>query len=267
MLYFLLSVFFIAFAEFEPAQENALPIPVEQLQEIGPKSVFEADDEAYARANDVVHLMHDPLAQEYVDETSEDEFVAEWDEHMDDFQPDMLVTFKLKGHSDEFFYQEVGPEPTLIRGGYFTALDKDATPLKFDIIDPQGNPIIQRLRPESLFHFVTESPGIYTLALHNPNRYTDSFVTLVVGAGNETSLRSEQLRSVEDNMFAVTRMVQEIVTESTYLWGRQKSHIRAVARSANRVIWLSGLELATIGLTVVIQVFLMKNLVSGNSFL
>lgn len=50
-----------------------------------------------------------------------------------------LVTFRLPARTDEYFYQEVGPEPTLIRGGYFVAGDDHTGPIEFSVMTPKGD--------------------------------------------------------------------------------------------------------------------------------
>eukprot|EP01054_Gregarina_sp_Poly1_P004094 Gregarina_sp_Poly_1__4093@NODE_2245_length_2417_cov_121_274468_g1441_i0_p1_GENE_NODE_2245_length_2417_cov_121_274468_g1441_i0NODE_2245_length_2417_cov_121_274468_g1441_i0_p1_ORF_typecomplete_len362_score55_71EMP24_GP25L/PF01105_24/1_6e07_NODE_2245_length_2417_cov_121_274468_g1441_i01401225 len=96
---------------------------------------------------------------------------AQWEAMMADFVPDMIVTFKLSGGSTEHFHQEVGPEATLIRGGFFESMTENGAAVSFTVISPSGKVAYTSKAGEGIFKFETKEPGQYTFAVHNAGWY------------------------------------------------------------------------------------------------
>ncbi|CAE7728252.1 unnamed protein product, partial [Symbiodinium sp. CCMP2592] len=154
------------------------------------------------------------------------------------FTPELLLTFPLPGRSDEFFYEDI-PEnspPVLIRGGFFASASEETSTVEFSITDPKGNVIFEKKDQvrfggnqtgkhvaEGLFHFMAKKSGTYTFIA----RHQEKMVTFAVGKGNETHLQPQHLTTMEDHVKSIEKTLVDIQTESTYLWIRQKSHMKA----------------------------------------
>ncbi|CAE7221978.1 unnamed protein product, partial [Symbiodinium microadriaticum] len=177
------------------------------------------------------------------------------------FTPELLLTFPLPGRSDEFFYEDI-PEnspPVLIRGGFFASASEETSTVElraqFSITDPKGNVIFEpwqavtyksvhgevllprcvfpkspeekKDQAEGLFHFMAKKSGTYTFIVSNHRWMEEKMVTFAVGKGNETHLQPQHLTTMEDHVKSIEKTLVDIQTESTYLWIRQKSHMKA----------------------------------------
>mmetsp|Transcript_50516 Transcript_50516/g.101601 ORF Transcript_50516/g.101601 Transcript_50516/m.101601 type:complete len:259 (-) Transcript_50516:194-970(-) len=195
--------------------------------------------------------------------------IGEWDQFMEGFQPELLLTFPLAARSDEFFYEDVpeGP-PVLIRGGFFASASEETSSVEFSITDPKGNVVYKKEdEAEGLFHFVAKKPGTYTFILSNHKWMQEKMVTFAVGKGNETHLQAEHLGTLEDNVKNIDKTLVDIQTESTYLWIRQKSHMKAVESIHTRVLSFCVVEfLILVGISG-FQVYYIKGLLSDRRVL
>jgi hypothetical protein len=45
--------------------------------------------------------------------------MAQWDEHMSDFEPSDMLTINIPSRTDETFYEEVVEVPSKVRGAYY----------------------------------------------------------------------------------------------------------------------------------------------------
>lgn len=195
--------------------------------------------------------------------------VEEWDKHMEGFVPELLLTFPLAPRSDEFFYEDLpeGP-PILIRGGFFAAASEETSSVEVSITDPKGNVIFEKQDDaEGLFHFIAKLPGTYTFIVSNHKWMEEKMVTFAVGKGNDTHLQAEHLETMEDHVKSIDKTLQDIQTESTYLWIRQKSHMKAVESIHTRVLAFCAVEfLILVGITG-FQVYYIKGLLSDRRVL
>jgi len=196
--------------------------------------------------------------------------VEEWDKHMEGFVPELLLTFPLAPRTDEFFYEDLAPgsSPILIRGGFFASAAEETSSVEFSITDPKGNVIFEKQdEAEGLFHFIATHPGTYTFIISNHKWMQEKMVTFAVGKGNETHLQTEHLDSLEDHLKAVDKTLVDIQTESTYLWIRQKSHMKAVESIHTRVLAFCVVEfLILVGISG-FQVYYIKGLLSDRRIL
>lgn len=204
---------------------------------------------------------------------SEDEvkmgLVDEWDKHMEGFVPELLLTFPLPARTDEFFYEDMEDDkPVLIRGGFFASSSEETSSVEFSIQDPKGNVIYEREDDaEGLFHFVAKQKGTYTFIVSNHKWLQEKTVTFAVGKGNETHLQAEHLDSMEDEIKSVDKKLVDIQTESTYLWIRQKSHMKAVESIHTRVLSFCVVEFIILVGISGFQVYYIKGLLSDRRVL
>ncbi|CAK9001479.1 unnamed protein product [Durusdinium trenchii] len=95
----------------------------------------------------------------------------------------------------------------------------------------------------------------------------EKMVTFAVGKGNETHLQPQHLESMEDTVKWIEKTLVDIQTESTYLWIRQKSHMKAVENIHTRVLSFCVVEfLILIGVSG-FQVYYIKGLLSDRRVL
>lgn len=194
--------------------------------------------------------------------------VDEWDTHMEGFLPDLLLTFPLPSRTDEYFYEDVTTEPVLLRGGFFASAEEETSSVDFQITDPTGDIIFSKNdQSEGLFHFIARKRGTYTFIVSNHKWMQSKMVTFAVGMGNDTTLQTEHLNTMDQHVKGIERTLKDIQTESTYLWIRQKSHMKAVESIHQRVFWFCFVEfLILIGVSG-FQVYYIKGLLSDRRIL
>lgn len=193
--------------------------------------------------------------------------VEEWDKHMEGFIPELLLTFPLSARTDEYFYEDVTP-PVLIRGGFFASSKEETSSVDFQITDPAGDRIFEKTdEAEGLFHFLARKKGTYTFIVSNHKWMQQKMVTFAIGKGNETTLQTEHLDTIDSHMQVIDRTLKDIQTESTYLWIRQKSHMKTVESIHRRVFWFCVVEfLILVGISG-FQVYYIKGLLSDRRVL
>eukprot|EP01056_Protomagalhaensia_sp_Gyna25_P004619 Protomagalhaensia_sp_Gyna_25__4618@NODE_426_length_3472_cov_21_979610_g327_i0_p1_GENE_NODE_426_length_3472_cov_21_979610_g327_i0NODE_426_length_3472_cov_21_979610_g327_i0_p1_ORF_typecomplete_len508_score71_72EMP24_GP25L/PF01105_24/3_5e16_NODE_426_length_3472_cov_21_979610_g327_i0521575 len=187
---------------------------------------------------------------------------AQWEALMADFVPDMIVTFKLQGGSTEHFHQEVGPQPTLIRGGFFESMTESGSAVSFTVISPSGKVAYMSRTGEGVFKFETKEAGQYTFAVHNSGWLGAKYVTFVVGAGVAEGLTQEDVDSLDGNVKMLYRMLYDMETQASYTWRRLKSHLEGMHSVASNTYYALLAQLAITGLATILQLHVIKRMVS-----
>mmetsp|Transcript_87257 Transcript_87257/g.154593 ORF Transcript_87257/g.154593 Transcript_87257/m.154593 type:complete len:248 (-) Transcript_87257:23-766(-) len=196
--------------------------------------------------------------------------VEEWDKHMEGFVPELLLTFPLAARTDEFFYEDIPKDspPVLIRGGFFASSSEEESTVEFSVTDPKGNVIFEKNdQAEGLFHFIAKKSGTYTFIVSNHRWMQGKMVTFAVGKGNQTHLQPQHLTTMEDHIKAIDKTLVDIQTESTYLWIRQKSHMKAVENIHTRVLSFCCVEFLILLGVSGFQVYYIKGLLSDRRIL
>lgn len=226
---------------------------------------FEALGEAASVGNEIAEVNADAAAAAS-DDVVQEGLVDEWDSHMEGFVPELLLTFPLPSRSDEFFFEDLpeGP-PVLIRGGFFASVSgsEETSSVEFSITDPKGNVIFEKTdQEEGLFHFLASQAGTYTFVVSNHRWMEEKMVTFTMGKGNQTHLQTEHLSTMEDHVKAIDKFLVDVQTESTYLWIRQRSHMKTVEGIHTRVVAFCVVEfLILVGISG-FQVYYIKGLLS-----
>merc|ERR1711974_495188 len=144
----------------------------------------------------------------------------------------------------------------------------ETSSVEFSITDPGGNVVFEKQgEAEGLFHSVASKPGTYTFIVSNHKWMQEKMVTFAVGKGNETHLNAEHLETVEDHVKAIDKTLVDIQSESTYLWIRQKSHMKAVESIHTRVLAFCVVEFLTLIGISGFQVYYIKGLLSDRRVL
>mmetsp|Transcript_60262 Transcript_60262/g.111757 ORF Transcript_60262/g.111757 Transcript_60262/m.111757 type:complete len:279 (-) Transcript_60262:125-961(-) len=195
--------------------------------------------------------------------------LQDWAEHMKGFDPELLLTFPLAARSTEFFYETVEKaSEELIRGGFFSTAEGEDSAVDFVAEDPDGNVIYERSgEAEGIFHFVAEKAGDYTFHVSN-NRWLESkSVTFILGKGNSTTLSEEHIQSLDTKIKVVSRALKDIQTESTYLWIREKAHMKTIESIHRRVLGFCVVEFMIIVGVSFLQAMYIKGLLSDRRVL
>lgn len=186
---------------------------------------------------------------------------------MHDFHPDLLVTVPVAARSDEFFYEDVKSSGTLIRGAYFvigSENDETHTGIDFVITDPEGEIIYERRdKVEGVFGLTANKTGTYSLMVGNHKWMSGKQVTLLVGIGKHQALKSDDLNPLTEGMSSIESTLKEIQSESSYLWIKQKSHMKAVSAINSKIYWYYLFEFIVLLVVSSIQIYYIRGLLSN----
>lgn len=186
---------------------------------------------------------------------------------MKNFNPDLLVTVPVAARSDEFFYEDVQTPGTLLRGAYFVIGSEDEgthTGVDFVVTDPDGAIVYEkRGQVEGVFSHPTKKKGTYTMMIGNHKWMSTKQVTLLVGVGEHHALKSEDLDNVTSGIARVESTLKEIQSEASYMWIKQKSHMKAVAGINSRIYWYYLIEFLILLLVSSVQIYYIRGLVSN----
>jgi len=232
----------------------------------GTGAVPVTDSEVHHDGRDSYYEYHDEY-DEYNGSDVDDHFMEEWESVMNDFEPELLVTVPIGSRSDEFFYEDVTVKGTTIRGAYFiigSESENTHTGVDFVITDPNGQIIYQRNdQVEGVFRIEANTTGTYTVMLSNHKWMTSKQVTLLMGTGEQKTLKTKDLSSLQDGIGYIENALREIHSESSYLWIKQKSHMRAVSTINTRVFWYHLIQFLIIVAVSSVQIYYIRGLISN----
>merc|ERR1719446_730584 len=229
---------------------------------------LKADAPPDAPASDTPKVKRDkPSSSNLNDKVGRSGLVDEWGHYMDGFTPDILLTFPLAARTEEQFYEDVTP-PFILRGGFFAASSEETSSVDFKITNPAGDVVFDKTdEAEGLFHFVAKKKGTYTFTVSNNRWMEEKMVTFALGRGNETNIKGEHVDAVDQQIEAISRELRDIQTESTYLWIRQKSHMKAVESIHRRVFWFCVVEFMILIGMAGLQAYYIKGMLSDRRVL
>ncbi|OEH80326.1 hypothetical protein cyc_08618 [Cyclospora cayetanensis] len=193
--------------------------------------------------------------------------MEEWEKHMQNFIPEMLVTFSLPARSDEYFYETIETEGVFLRGGFFVGGEEGDSAVEFSITDPDGDLIYKKNKSEGLFYFTAKKKGTYSFILSNHRWMESKTVTFAIGRGVETALLPKHLSNAEEMVAQLERQLRDIQAESSYLWIRQRSLNDAAQGFLQRLSWLSGIEFLMLVATAAFHARYIVGLVSDKRIL
>lgn len=194
------------------------------------------------------------------------DLVEEWGTKMDGFVPELLLTFPLPPRTDEYFYEDVIPPQTL-RGAFFASDGTETSSVDFKILSPAGDVVYEKSAEDGLFHVMAYKKGPYTFMVSNHRWMNQKMVTFALGAGNQTSIKKAHVHEVDNQIQAISKELKDIQSESTFLWIRQKAHMKQVESIHTRVFWFCVVELLILAGVSSVQVYYIKGMLSDRRIL
>ena len=197
----------------------------------------------------------------------DDHFMKEWEALMNNFNPDMLVTVPVASRSDEFFYEDVTNIGTLIRGAFFVIGSEDAetrSGVDFVITDPDGVKVYDKKdQVEGVFSLNAQKKGTYSIMVGNHKWMSTKQVTVLMGVGESKALKKQDLNGVTDGISKVDGLLKEIQTEASYMWIKQKSHMKAVSSMNSQIYWYYLVEFVILLAVASVQIYYVRGLLSN----
>jgi p24 family protein beta-1 len=181
------------------------------------------------------------------------ELMKEWDEKMQGFVPEDMMTFEIGGRAEEEFYENVDVVPSSIRGAWFLASD-NSKDIDFVILDPLQNVVFQKQgKKEAVFQVEAKRQGIYVFKFTNNRVMMGHTITFTFNSGNSTNTVQKSIKDFQvDNQFAQLR---------------QETHFKTVASANKNVFWFSMVESFGVIAVTAWQVFYIKKLLDNRRVL
>lgn len=195
--------------------------------------------------------------------------MKEWDEKMQGFVPEDLITFELQARSEEQFYEIIEITPSLIRGAWFLA-SEDSKDVDFQITDPLKVVLFEsKGKKEVIFSIEAKRQGMYTFTFVSHKIMETQQITFTYNCGNSTNavLKSEHLTPVETNLLAIQKSIKDFQVDNHFAQLRQETHYKTVA-SANKNVFLFSLA-ESLGVVAVTawQIYYIKKLLDNRRVL
>ena len=181
--------------------------------------------------DEILLIEEDVTIVDDADDLEKKAMMEEWDEHMNDFVPEDMLTFELNPREEislhEFVPEDLQSESLYIRGAYFVNAQKSGEEkqlIDFFILDPNYQVIYSRRgKDEGIFRFnAKEEGGQYTFVFSNmKDKITRKSVTVAIHPGYDTD-EAEEKASRKDvrEMADAAGVPQDDITSFTAMMGK-----------------------------------------------
>ena len=197
------------------------------------------------------------------------ELMKEWDEKMQGFVPEDMVTFEIAARGEEAFFEIIDVSNTIIRGAWFLS-SGDSRDIDFAIYNPLQVAIFERKgKKEGIFYIESTGQGIYVFKFKNNKVMKSHTITFTFIIGNSTSqlLQSEHLTPVEENLVKIQKGIKDFQVDHQFAQLRQETHYKTVASASANVLWFSIFEsIGIVGVTAW-QIYYIKKLLDNRRVL
>lgn len=214
----------------------------------------------------------EPEGNQTLDVSAEDEsmeLMKEWDEKMQGFVPEDMITFEIQARGEEEFYEVIDIVPSTIRGAWFLA-SSNSKDIDFTIYDPLQNVVFERkAKKEAIFHIDAKRQGIYVFVFKNTKVMTGHSITFTYNSGNSTNtiLKSEHLTPVENNLLGIQKSIKDFQVDNQFAQLRQETHFKTVASANVNVFWFSLIESLGVIAVTAWQIYYIKKLLDNRRVL
>ena len=193
------------------------------------------------------------------------ELMKEWDEKMQGFVPEDMVTFEIQARSTEEFYEVIDIVPSLLRGAWFLA-SENTKDIDFKIEDPLKNVVFEKKgKKEVIFTIEAKRQGIYLFTFESKKIIGSQPITFTYNSGNSsnTVLKSEHLTPVETNLMEIQKSIKDFQVDNQFAQLRQETHFKTVASANRNVFWFSLVESLGVVAVTAWQIYYIKKLLDN----
>jgi hypothetical protein len=193
------------------------------------------------------------------------ELMKEWDEKMQGFVPEDMVTFEIQARSTEEFYEVIDIVPSLLRGAWFLA-SENTKDIDFKIEDPFKNVVFEKKgKKEVIFTIEAKRQGIYLFTFESKKIIGSQPITFTYNSGNSsnTVLKSEHLTPVETNLMEIQKSIKDFQVDNQFAQLRQETHFKTVASANRNVFWFSLVESLGVVAVTAWQIYYIKKLLDN----
>lgn len=193
------------------------------------------------------------------------ELMKEWDEKMQGFVPEDMVTFEIPARSTEEFYEVIDIVPSILRGAWFLA-SENTKDIDFKVQDPLKNIVFEKKgKKEVIFQIEAKRQGIYLFTFESRKMMGSQPITFTYNSGNSsnTVLKSEHLTPVETNLLNIQKSIKDFQVDNQFAQLRQETHFKTVASANRNVFWFSLVESLGVVAVTAWQIYYIKKLLDN----
>ena len=195
--------------------------------------------------------------------------MKEWDDKMQGFVPEDLITFELPARTEEQFYEIIDVLPSTIRGAWFLA-SENSKDVDFKITDPLNVVVYEsKGRKEVIFQVEAKRQGMYVFTFTSHKLMESQPITFTFNSGNSTNsvLKSEHLTPVESSLITIQKSIKDFQVDNQFSQLRQETHYKTVASANRNVFWFSLVESLGVIAVTAWQIFYIKKLLDNRRVL
>ena len=193
------------------------------------------------------------------------ELMKEWDEKMQGFVPEDMVTFEIQARSTEEFYEVIDIVPSILRGAWFLA-SENTKDIDFKVQDPLKNIVFEKKgKKEVIFQIEAKRQGIYLFTFESLKIIGSQPITFTYNSGNSsnTVLKSEHLTPVESNLLNIQKSIKDFQVDNQFAQLRQETHFKTVSSANRNVFWFSLVESLGVIAVTAWQIYYIKKLLDN----
>lgn len=138
------------------------------------------------------------------------EFMDEWEQKMNDFEPQYTHLIPLKYKSKSEYYENITKVPCVFRGAFILEeADSKEDVIEFKIISPNRSVIFQVTSVASIFSFNLTQKGLYTMEFHNRFLNKEVKPNLMINSGQNVILVKENLSNTEKKLDSIISFLKK----------------------------------------------------------
>ncbi|KAK1442166.1 hypothetical protein BgAZ_401960 [Babesia gibsoni] len=209
----------------------------------------------------------DTLDRDESEDDETDPFYEEWNEKMQGFHPNSMLSFDIAPKSSEIFYENIKNSGTLMRGMYYTLSKEEDLLIRLSIKSPAGEMLYVKESSDGIFSFEAKQPGVYEFEFYNSHWVTPVGLTIAVGSEEYSVLKSRHIRNTQSRLSDLKTNVDSIYAQFKYLWLHNHRQMRISRDTQHHLLVYSAIQLAVVGLCSFICISYVKKIVSHKRIL
>jgi hypothetical protein len=189
----------------------------------------------------------------------------QWNEKIEQFSPESLVTTVVERGTTQIFYEEILVSTNATLAFY---LHDEESKMDFEIISPNGITLYRGKNKNRVFHdFQAYTTGAYAFHLINDKYKVKKKVTFALHSGSniDRSLDMEHLSQLYSKIDLADSKMKEFAFANKMLARKIEGHFEIAGLHNGKIFWYSIMETILMVVILIIQLLYIKNLLNKYS--
>lgn len=166
------------------------------------------DESAQTHSDENAHV------QESIDDEISNNFSAEWERRMGDYDPGYVYMIPVKPRKSETYFEDIEKVPVRIRGAFITDENiKDK--IEFVITSPLNKLVYKNYTNECIFEIEITEPGPYKIKFKNSQSKHELKVTFTMNTYQHVILKKDHLNTTEERIDRLASFMNKIKLEES----------------------------------------------------